>query len=83
MVCCIMRAAMSDKLSHKFEDVQPEDMIQMLNESFDTPKDIERHKTSRIVFNIHMWEGASVTDHVLYMIEYIECLNKLGFLLHE
>ena len=33
----IMRAVMNDELSHKFEDVQPEDMIQILNESFDTP----------------------------------------------
>ena len=26
---------------------------------------------------------ALVTDHVLYMIELIECLSKLGFFLHE
>ena len=30
-----------------------------------------------------MRDGASVTDHVLYMIEMIERLSKLGFLLHE
>ena len=30
-----------------------------------------------------MREGASVTDHVLYMIEMIKCLSKHGFLLHE
>ena len=70
---------MNGKLSHKFEDAQPEEIIQMLNES----EDAEIHKTSCIEFNAHIREGASVTDHVLYMIEQIECLNKLGFPLHE
>ena len=74
---------MNDKLSHKFEDAQPEDMIQILNESFSTLEDVKRHKTLCIVFNICMQEGALVTDHVLYVIEQIECLSKLDFLLHE
>ena len=55
----------------------------MLNESFDTPEDAERHKTSYAVFNARMREGASVTDHVLYMIEQIECFSKLDFSLYE
>ena len=54
IVHCIMRAAMNDELSHKFEDAQPEEMIQMLNESFDTHEDVERHKTSFTVFNARM-----------------------------
>ena len=54
----------------------------MLNESFDTPDNIERHKTSAI-FNARMREEVSVTDHVLYMIEMIKYLSKLGFLLYE
>ena len=74
---------MNDKLSHKFEDTQPEEMIQILNESFDTPEDAERHKISYEVFIARMWEGALVTNHVLYMIEQIERLSKLDFLLHE
>ena len=55
----------------------------MLNDSFGTPDDVERHKTSYAIFNARMREGALVTDHVLYMIKMIECLSKLGFLLHE
>ena len=53
-VHCVMRVAMNDELSHKFEDVQPEEMIQILNESFDTPKDVKRHKISCVVFNARM-----------------------------
>ena len=68
-VHCMVRAALNDELSRKFKDAQPEEMIQILNESFSIPKDTERYKTSCVVFNAHMQEGASVTDHVLYMIE--------------
>ena len=71
MVHCIMRAAMNDELSHQFEDAQSNKMIQKLNKSFDTPEDAERYKTSCAIFNARTREGASVIDHVLYMIEKI------------
>ena len=83
MVHCIMRAVMNDKLSRKFEDAQSKDTIQMLNESFSTPEDVKRHKISYTVLNTRMREGASVTDHVLYMIEQIKYLSKLDFSLHK
>ena len=82
-VHCMMRAAMNDEFSRKFKDTQSEKIIQLLNESFGTPEDAERHKTSCAVFNARMWEGASVTDHVLYMIEQIEHLSKFDFPLHK
>ena len=68
-VYCILRAVMNDEFSHKFEEAQPKEMLKMLNDSFGTPNDIERHKTSCTIFNARMREGVSVTDHVLYMIE--------------
>ena len=55
----------------------------MLRDFFGTPDDIERHKTSCAISNARMREGAFVTDHILYMIEQIEKLSKLGFPLHE
>ena len=54
-----------------------------MNEFFGTPEDAKRHKTSYVVFNAHMREEASVIDHVLYMIEQIERLSNLDFLLYE
>ena len=60
---------MNDEFSWKFEEAQPEKMFQMLRDSFGTPNDIKRHKTSCVIFNTWMRESASVTDHVLYMIE--------------
>ena len=47
------------------------------------PDDVERYKISYAIFNARMKKGTSVIDHVLYMIEMIECLSKLGFPLHE
>ena len=45
---------MNDELSRKFEDAQPKEMIQILNESFDTSEDTERYKTSCVVFIARM-----------------------------
>ena len=39
MVCCIMRATMNDKFSHKFENAWLEKIFQILNESFKTLED--------------------------------------------
>ena len=41
-----MWVAMNDEFSHKFEDAQPKEIFQMLNESFGTLDDVERHKIS-------------------------------------
>ena len=74
---------MNDEFSRKFEEAQPEQILQMLKESFGTPDDVERYRVSSAIFNAHMHDGMFVTDHVLYMIELIERLSKLGFFLHE
>ena len=47
----------------------------MLKESFGTLDDVERYRVSSAIFNMRMHDGTSVTDHVLYMIEMIECLD--------
>ena len=83
MVRCIMQASMNNEFSRKFEEAQAEKMLQVLRDCFGTPDDVEQHKTSCTVFNTQMREGASVTDHVLYMIEQIKKLSKLDFPLHE
>ena len=46
MVRCIMWTSMNDEFNQKFEEAQLEQMLQVLWESFDTPDDVERHKTS-------------------------------------
>ena len=75
--------AMNDEFSHRFENAQPQDMLQMLNESFGTLDNVERHKMRYAIFNARMRKGTSVIDYVPYMIKLNECLSKLDFLLHE
>ena len=82
-VYCIMLTVMIDKLSHRFKNAQLQNILQILNESFGTSDDVERYKTTCDIFKARLREGASITDHILYMIEMIECLSKLDFLLHE
>ena len=79
----IMLAAMNDEFSRKFEESQPDKILQKLKESFGTPDDVERYRVSCAIYNAKMPNGGSVTDHVLYMIEMIERLGKLGCPLHE
>ena len=78
-----MLAAMNDEFSHKFEEAQPDEILQKLKESFSTIDDVERYKVSCAIYNAKIPNSASVTDHVLYMIKMIERLGKLGCPLHE
>ena len=56
-VWCIMLTAMNDEFSHRFENAQLQEMLQMLNDSFDMPDDVKRHKTSCGIFNTRMRDG--------------------------
>ena len=78
-----MLAAMNDEFSRKFEEAQPEDILQRLKESFGTPDDAERYCISSAIYNTRMDEGTPVTDHVMNMIELFEYLGKLNCLLHD
>jgi len=80
---CIMLTMMNDEFSHKFEEAHPEEILQKLKESFGSPNDVERCKVSCAIYNARMLNGASIIDHVLYMIEMIEHLDKLRCPLHE
>ena len=82
-VRCIMLVVMSDEFNRRFEMAQSKDMLQVLEDAFGTPDDVERHKTSCAIFNAKIQDGTSVTDHVLSMIELMERLSKLDFFLYE
>ena len=59
MVHCIMLAVMNDEFNHKFKEVQPDQILQVLKDSFGTPDDVERHRTSYAIFNTKLCEGTS------------------------
>ena len=50
MRCIMLAAIMSDEFSCRFETTQPKDMLQVLEDTFGTPDDVERHKTSCTIF---------------------------------
>ena len=83
IVRCIMLATMNDEFNHRFEEAQPDEILQKLKESFGMLDDVEWYKVSCAIYNAKMPNGGSVTDHVLYMIEMIERLGKLGYPLYE
>ena len=74
-----MLVAMNDEFSRKFEEAQPEGILQRLKESFGTPDDAGRYRISSAIYNTRMHEG----DHVMNMIELFERLGKLDCPLHE
>ena len=78
-----MLAAMNDEFDHRFEKIHLDEILQKLKESFDTPNDVEWYRVSYAIYNARMSNGSSIIDHVLYMIEMIEQLGKLGCTLHE
>ena len=55
----------------------------MLKDSFGAPDVVEWHKTSCAIFNAYIREEASIIDHVLYLIEQIDRLSKLGYPLYK
>ena len=78
-----MLAAMNDGFSHKFEEAQPDEILQKLKESFSTSDYVEWYKVSYAIYNARIPNDSSVTDHILYMIEMIKWLDKLECILHE
>ena len=64
MVRCIMRVAMNNEFSHKFEEVQLEEILKVLNNSFGTPDNFERYKTSCAVFNAKMRRGLDNRSYI-------------------
>ena len=78
-----MLEELNDEFSHKIKEAQPDEILQKLKKYFDTLDDVEWYRLSCAIYNAKMPNDGSITDHVLYMIEMIERLGKLGCPLHE
>ena len=80
---CIVLMKTNGEFSHKFEKAQPDVILQRLKEYFSMLDDVECYRVSCTIYNAKMLNGGSVTNHVLYMIEMIEWLDRLGCPLHK
>ena len=79
----MMLATLNDEFSRRFEQAQPDEILQRLKECFHTLDDVEWYRVSCAIYNAKMSDSSSITDQVLYMIEMIEWMDELGYPLHE
>jgi len=73
--------SMSPELQRQYENIDAYDMIMHLKELFDEASRTKRYEISKELFRCKMIEGSLVNTHVLKMINYIEKLSQLGFVM--
>jgi len=73
--------SMSPELQRQYENIDAYDMIMYLKELFDEASRTKRYEISKELFRCKMIEGSLVNTHVLKMINYIEKLSQLGFVM--
>ncbi|KAL8109077.1 hypothetical protein AgCh_025245 [Apium graveolens] len=76
---CIMLASMSIELQKQHEHMDAHTILMHLQELYDVAGRTARYEISKELFGCRMFEGSSVNDHVLKMINLIERLGQLGF----
>ena len=77
-ITCLMLATMSSDLQKHYENADAHTMIQGLREMFGNQARAERYNFSSSLFACKLTEGSLVSPHVIKMIGYIECLERLG-----
>ena len=78
---CVMLASMTPELQKQHEHMDAYSMLKHLKELYDVQGRTARYDISRELFQCRMAEGSSVNDHVLKMINLIERLGQLGFVM--
>ncbi|KAL8115185.1 hypothetical protein AgCh_021860 [Apium graveolens] len=76
---CIMLASMNIELQKQHEHMDAHTILMHLQELYDMAGRTARYEISKKLFGCRMFEGSSVNDHVLKMINLIERLGQLGF----
>ena len=72
---------MSFELQSQHEDMEPQDIIMHLREPYGQEARIERYRIAYALFACSMKEGTSVAQHAQKMYDYIERLQKLGYVM--
>ncbi|KAL8147776.1 hypothetical protein AgCh_005192 [Apium graveolens] len=78
---CIMLASMNIELQKQHEHMDAHTILMHLQELYDVAGRTARYEISKELFGCRMSEGSSVNDHVLKMINLIEHLGQLGFVM--
>ena len=78
---CIMLASMNSELQKQHEYMDAYTILIHLQELYHVEGRTARYEISKELFRCKMAEGTSVNDHVLKMINLIERLGQLGFVM--
>lgn len=78
---CVMLASMNPELQRQHEKMDAYTILIHLQELYDVEGRTARYEISKELFRCKMAEGTSVNDHVLKMINLIERLGQLGFVM--
>jgi hypothetical protein len=81
---CVILSSMSNELQRQHENLDSSSIMLRLKELYAEPDRAARYEISKELFGAKMKEGESVQIHVLKMIDSIERLGQLGFVMdHE
>src|SRR3954468_10693430 len=74
-----MLYAMEAELQKRFENLSAYEIITDLKTVFASQAKVERNEVSEAFFSAKMEEHSSMTEHVVKMSDYVQCLNDLEF----
>ncbi|GJX83906.1 retrovirus-related pol polyprotein from transposon TNT 1-94 [Tanacetum coccineum] len=80
-VTCLILGSMTPELHRQFENSSPYDMIKDLKFMFDKQARVERFKLIQTFYACKQEEGKPVGAYVLKMKDYVEQLERLGYVL--
>ncbi|GKA06514.1 retrotransposon protein, putative, ty1-copia subclass [Tanacetum coccineum] len=80
-VACFMLGSMTPKLHRQFENYSPYDMLQELKSMFEKQVGVERFNLIQTFHAYKQEEGKLVGAYVLKMKDYVEQLERLGYVL--
>ncbi|GKA24297.1 hypothetical protein Tco_0710330 [Tanacetum coccineum] len=80
-VACLMLGSMTPELHRQFENYSPYEMLQELKSMFEKQAGVERFDLIQTFHACKQEEGKPVGAYVLKMKDYVEQLERLGYVL--
>ncbi|GKA93127.1 hypothetical protein Tco_0815113 [Tanacetum coccineum] len=79
-VACLMLGSMTPELHRQFENYSPYEMLQELKSMFKKQAGVERFDLIQTFHACKQEEGKPVVAYVLQMKEYVDQLERLGYM---
>ncbi|GJY62957.1 hypothetical protein Tco_0464417 [Tanacetum coccineum] len=82
-VACLILGSMTPELHRQFENSSPYDMIKELKSMFEKQAGVDRFELIQTFYACKQEEGKPVGAYVLKMKDYVEQLERLGYVLPQ